>query len=242
MSSRVQQMSVPQPDAAKVHRSAIPSWISFRYTANVARLFMRRCFGRNCVMSILQENRSAGIDSTADRQRGETKRSEAPTAAAAAGPSGMRPPLSPMANQAEPSAKRQRAADMPPPPPRPGKASATPLGASSSSRAGTVTLAAPVRPGDDSRHSTQASASSNSTAKDRRWQLSDFDIGKPLGKGKFGNVYLAREKSSKYIVALKVWVQPQQRQDDTCLHAQHRHSEAPVGHLWRGILMSVMQS
>jgi len=34
--------------------------------------------------------------------------------------------------------------------------------------------------------------------------LEDFDIGRPLGKGKFGNVYLAREKASKYIVALKV--------------------------------------
>jgi len=37
-----------------------------------------------------------------------------------------------------------------------------------------------------------------------RWTLEDFDIGRPLGKGKFGNVYLAREKKSKYIVALKV--------------------------------------
>ena len=37
-----------------------------------------------------------------------------------------------------------------------------------------------------------------------RWQLSDFEIGRPLGKGKFGNVYLAREKRSKFIVALKV--------------------------------------
>ncbi|KAF5284674.1 hypothetical protein FQA39_LY16956 [Lamprigera yunnana] len=36
------------------------------------------------------------------------------------------------------------------------------------------------------------------------WSLSDFDIGRPLGKGKFGNVFLAREKKSKYIVALKV--------------------------------------
>ena len=42
-------------------------------------------------------------------------------------------------------------------------------------------------------------------------QLSDFDIGKPLGKGKFGNVYLAREKKSKFIVALKVSV------DVTCI-------------------------
>lgn len=37
-----------------------------------------------------------------------------------------------------------------------------------------------------------------------RWSLGHFDIGKPLGKGKFGNVYLAREKKSKFIVALKV--------------------------------------
>ena len=40
--------------------------------------------------------------------------------------------------------------------------------------------------------------------KERRWQLSDFEIGRPLGRGKFGNVYLAREKESKFIVALKV--------------------------------------
>jgi len=38
----------------------------------------------------------------------------------------------------------------------------------------------------------------------RKWSLEAFDIGRPLGKGKFGNVYLAREKQSKFIVALKV--------------------------------------
>ncbi|KAM7260774.1 hypothetical protein ACFE04_026249 [Oxalis oulophora] len=38
----------------------------------------------------------------------------------------------------------------------------------------------------------------------RNWSLRDFEIGKPLGKGKFGRVYLAREVKSKYIVALKV--------------------------------------
>ncbi|WAR13206.1 AURAA-like protein [Mya arenaria] len=37
----------------------------------------------------------------------------------------------------------------------------------------------------------------------KRWCLDDFEIGKPLGKGKFGSVYLAREKSSKYVVAIK---------------------------------------
>lgn len=37
-----------------------------------------------------------------------------------------------------------------------------------------------------------------------QWKLEDFELGKALGKGKFGNVFLAREKKSKFIVALKV--------------------------------------
>uniref|UniRef100_A0A915EF58 Aurora kinase n=1 Tax=Ditylenchus dipsaci TaxID=166011 RepID=A0A915EF58_9BILA len=36
------------------------------------------------------------------------------------------------------------------------------------------------------------------------WTLDDFEIGKPLGKGKFGNVYLARERKTQYVVALKL--------------------------------------
>ncbi|XP_015906733.1 aurora kinase C [Parasteatoda tepidariorum] len=34
--------------------------------------------------------------------------------------------------------------------------------------------------------------------------INDFDIGRPLGKGKFGNVYLARERKTHFIVALKI--------------------------------------
>ncbi|GLB45201.1 putative protein kinase superfamily protein [Lyophyllum shimeji] len=38
----------------------------------------------------------------------------------------------------------------------------------------------------------------------REWHLSDFDIGRPLGKGKFGHVYMVRTKAEpKYILALK---------------------------------------
>jgi serine/threonine protein kinase len=44
----------------------------------------------------------------------------------------------------------------------------------------------------------------NKASRGIQWSLDDFEIGKPLGKGKFGTVYLAREKRSKYIVALKV--------------------------------------
>lgn len=49
-----------------------------------------------------------------------------------------------------------------------------------------------------------SSSLSQESAKRQTWTLTDFDIGKPLGKGKFGNVYLAREKKSKFVVALKV--------------------------------------
>ncbi|XP_053908707.1 aurora kinase C-like [Cuculus canorus] len=38
----------------------------------------------------------------------------------------------------------------------------------------------------------------------RTFSLEDFEVGRPLGKGKFGNVYLARERSTKFLVALKV--------------------------------------
>lgn len=36
------------------------------------------------------------------------------------------------------------------------------------------------------------------------WSIDMFDIGKPIGRGGFGKVYLAREKKNNLIVALKV--------------------------------------
>jgi aurora kinase, other len=38
----------------------------------------------------------------------------------------------------------------------------------------------------------------------KEFHLSMFDIGKPLGKGKFGRVYLAQEKRTGFVCALKV--------------------------------------
>ncbi|KAJ3135251.1 Serine/threonine-protein kinase ark1 [Geranomyces variabilis] len=38
----------------------------------------------------------------------------------------------------------------------------------------------------------------------KKWKLDDFDVGRALGKGKFGRVYLAREKRSGFVVALKI--------------------------------------
>ena len=37
----------------------------------------------------------------------------------------------------------------------------------------------------------------------RQWSLDDFEIGRKLGKGKFGRVYCVRDKATGYICALK---------------------------------------
>jgi hypothetical protein len=59
---------------------------------------------------------------------------------------------------------------------------------------------------DTSIASTTSSSSGNTikSIPDRDWELEDFTITKKLGKGKFGNVYLAKEKLSGVMVALKV--------------------------------------
>jgi aurora kinase A len=49
-------------------------------------------------------------------------------------------------------------------------------------------------------HDSQKSQSGNK----KSWSLINFDIGRPLGRGKFGNVYMAREKDTKFVIALKV--------------------------------------
>ncbi|KAI8048907.1 kinase-like domain-containing protein [Syncephalis plumigaleata] len=59
---------------------------------------------------------------------------------------------------------------------------------------------------------TDSTDSTEQTTPERTWILDDFDVGKPLGKGKFGRVYLAREKRSGYVVALKVLLKTELRQ------------------------------
>lgn len=38
----------------------------------------------------------------------------------------------------------------------------------------------------------------------KKFCIDDFEVGAKLGNGRFGDVYLAREKKSSYIVALKI--------------------------------------
>ncbi|KAJ4360420.1 spindle assembly checkpoint kinase [Didymosphaeria variabile] len=69
----------------------------------------------------------------------------------------------------------------------------------------TVT-ASSTQPGGNPGHRrtlTESALYSQSTTT-KQWHLGMFEIGKPLGKGKFGRVYLAKERSSGFVCALKV--------------------------------------
>lgn len=54
--------------------------------------------------------------------------------------------------------------------------------------------------------STKSQIPSNASKRiePRVWRLDDFEMGNPLGEGRFGRVYMAREKTSKKIVAIKL--------------------------------------
>lgn len=99
--------------------------------------------------------------------------------------------------------------------------------------------------------SSSFSAESASRAKEKldeaaragkRWTLEDFEIGKPLGRGKFGKVYLARERRTKYIVALKVLSKSQllksqvehqlRREIEIQAHLRHRHILRMYGYFY----------
>ena len=63
--------------------------------------------------------------------------------------------------------------------------------------------AQPARP-EGHRRTLTDSAIYTQPAAPKQWHLGMFEIGKPLGKGKFGRVYLAKERTSGFVCALKV--------------------------------------
>lgn len=60
------------------------------------------------------------------------------------------------------------------------------------------------------------------------WTLKDFEIGKPLGEGKFGHVYLARTAKEKRIIALKV-IHIKQIEEDQMEHQVNRETDIHIG-------------
>jgi serine/threonine protein kinase len=62
------------------------------------------------------------------------------------------------------------------------------------------------------------------TSESREWKLKDFQMGRALGKGKFGNVYLARQRETQCDVALKVLFKSQLLKDE-CVHNLRREVE-----------------
>uniref|UniRef100_A0A7S2LSH2 Aurora kinase n=1 Tax=Leptocylindrus danicus TaxID=163516 RepID=A0A7S2LSH2_9STRA len=96
---------------------------------------------------------------------------------------------------------------------------------------------------DDRDGSSSFDATMKKAAKSgRHYTLNDFEIGKPLGRGKFGKVYLAREKSSKFIVALKVLEKSQltkagvehqlRREIEIQSHLRHKHILRMYGYFY----------
>jgi len=123
-------------------------------------------------------------------------------------------------------------------------------------------MSAPVA--SESTSSAQLQPDSTSEKKEDVWSIKNFEIGRPLGKGKFGNVYLAREKKSKFIVALKVLFKSQlqsagvehqlRREIEIQAHLRHPHVLRLYGYFYdetrvylileyapRGELYKVMQ-
>ncbi|XP_077589186.1 aurora kinase B [Stigmatopora nigra] len=59
----------------------------------------------------------------------------------------------------------------------------------------------------------RACGTSSSSLVSKKISIKDFDIGRPLGKGKFGNVYLAKVKELQAVVALKVLFKSQMEKE-----------------------------
>jgi hypothetical protein len=74
------------------------------------------------------------------------------------------------------------------------------------------------------RLSNDSVASESSEGAPRAWLVDDFVLGKPLGRGKFGNVYHAKQKTTSCPVALKVLFKAQM-QAAKCVNTLRREVE-----------------
>jgi len=116
------------------------------------------------------------------------------------------------------------------------------LGDSSSTNALKNRTSNNTAPASSSVAAAEASTKEQKAQSGKQWSLKDFEIGKPLGRGKFGAVYLAREKRTKYIVAIKVLQKSQllkagvehqlRREIEIQSHLRHRHILRMYGYFY----------
>nr|CAB3475920.1 unnamed protein product [Digitaria exilis] len=83
---------------------------------------------------------------------------------------------------------------------------------------------------------TEEKASSHAN-EEKRWVLSDFEVGKPLGRGKFGHVYLAREKRTRVYLILEYAAKGELYKELTrCKHFSERRSATYIASLARALI------
>ena len=78
------------------------------------------------------------------------------------------------------------------------------LAPSSPPRKGASSSSSSTRPSDESAIQRLSNPPIYEQPQPKKFHLGMFEIGKPLGKGKFGRVYLAKERSTGFVCALKV--------------------------------------
>ena len=128
-------------------------------------------------------------------------------------PASASPPPAPTAAVAAAAAAAAAAAETSPPASRAAEAAATPS------------------PTADEAASGSGAGGSDGGVQPRRWRFDDFELGKALGRGKFGNVYQARQKAGGRRVgggppmALKVLFKSQLKTDDLGVHNLRREVE-----------------
>ncbi|KAL0327520.1 UNVERIFIED_CONTAM: Serine/threonine-protein kinase Aurora-1 [Sesamum angustifolium] len=88
----------------------------------------------------------------------------------------------------------------------------------------------------ESQQEHKATSESTTTEK-KRWTLNDFDIGKPLGRGKFGHVYLAREKRKRVYLILEYAAKGELYKElQRCKYFSERRAATYVASLARALI------
>ncbi|KAK1286785.1 Serine/threonine-protein kinase Aurora-1 [Acorus calamus] len=93
-----------------------------------------------------------------------------------------------------------------------------------------MAIAAEVQP-------EQKDSSASPVVKERRWSLKDFEVGKPLGRGKFGHVYLAREKKTRVYLILEYAARGELYKDlQKCKYFSERRAASYIASLARALI------